>query len=191
LSNNGFQYQLGFGKIAESAIAKYLIEEKGYAILPVYEIEHPNRKGPRLSSGGDELRAPDMLAFRDDKTLWIEAKHKTAFTWHRKTSKWVTGIDMSCYQDYLKINERIHHPVWLMFLHCSSTPDTRDLRHGCPNRCPVGLYGNTLDYLHSRVNHTFRGYGHGGMVYWAESKLHKIAEASDCLRIVAGEAIHA
>ena len=38
LSSNGFQYQLGFGKVAESAIAKYLIETKGYSILPVYEI---------------------------------------------------------------------------------------------------------------------------------------------------------
>ena len=178
--SNGFQLSLGFGKIAESAIAKYLTQKKGYSVLPIYEIEHPHGKGPRLSSPNGDLIAPDMFVFKGGGAIWVEAKHKNKFTWHGKSQKWTTGIDRKYYGDYLLINDRLNYPVWLMFLHRSSTPDAADLRYGCEEKeCPTGLYGGELDYLRERINHQSPDYGKGGMVYWAEDRLRRIADLAE------------
>src|SRR4030067_3321692 len=111
-----FDKYLEVGKVGESKIARWL-KGRGYNILPGYELEIDTGKGPRLFCPTKNVIAPDMLAFRVDKTIWIEAKHKTAFTWHRKTSRWVTGIDLYHYLDYCEIEDIAPFRVWLMFLH--------------------------------------------------------------------------
>jgi hypothetical protein len=173
-----FRQKLAFGKTGESLIANWL-KWKGYSILPVYEKEVNAGKGPQVFTLGGGLIAPDLLAFSDDpaKVWWVEAKHKSAFSWHRKTQRWVTGIDLRHYENYLELQERSPWPIWLLFLHRAGR--AKDTPEGMT--CPTGLYGGNLGRLCKMENHRHGNWGRGGMVYWAESVLAKIAELGEVL----------
>ena len=155
---------LAIGQAGESAIATWL-RGKGYSVLPVYEKLFDTGKGPQLYTPGAELIAPDLLAFRGDRVLWIEAKHKTAFSWHRLTGRWVTGIDLRHYGDYLKVDDDSPWPVWLLFLHAGG--QAKD----SPPDSPSGLFGERLEYLRQHENHRHENCGRSGMVYWAHETL--------------------
>lgn len=165
-----FAQSLQFGKTGESAIAWYM-KARGNHILPVYEKQVNDYKGPAIYlSDGGFLVAPDMLLL-GKKTMWIEAKHKTAFTWHRISQKWTTGIDLHHFNDYLKVAEKSNWPVWLLFLHENGT--AKDTPEGMVS--PTGLFGNDLSVLKARINHTHQNHGKHGMVYWAVDSLKRIA----------------
>lgn len=170
-----FNQKLSFGKTAESAIAKWL-RSLGYSIMPVYEKTNDgDYKGPQLFTPNESLVAPDMFVFRDKTCLWIEAKHKDAFSWHRITQKWVTGIDLRHYNDYCKIDDQSPFPVWLMFLHRGG--QAKD----SPPDSPTGLYGETLKYLRMHENHRHDNWGRSGMVYWSIDTLKKLASLEDVI----------
>jgi hypothetical protein len=182
LASSTFERQLEFGQIAETQIAKWIIA-RGNLVLPIYDVEIHAGKGPRLFGGIDaELVAPDLLVMSRDGVYWIEAKHKTVFTWHRITRRWVTGIDIRHYEDYLKVAEQSPWEVWLLFLHQSGTPSEIDIPHGCPARCPVGLFGNTLMHLSRHENHRHRNWGRSGMVYWAKDEMKLLASLDEINR---------
>jgi len=166
---NTFDKSLAVGKVGESQIAEWL-KRRGNHILPVYEIEKGQYAGPAVyTSEGESVIAPDMLSFGGGKTTWVEAKYKEAFSWHRKTSCWVTGIDRRHYQEYLKIRELVDWPIWLLFLH----------RGGCAKdsvKSPAGLFGNDLEYLSEHINHEHENWGKTGMVYWAINSLKKLSD---------------
>lgn len=182
-----FAESLQTGKVGESLIARYMMA-RGHSVLPVYEIEKDTGKGPQLFAPmGEQLVAPDMLVFTHGGVLFVEAKHKSVFTWHRLTRRWTTGIDIRHYDDYQRVAARTGTPVWLLFYHRESTPKQRDIDLGSPMECPSGLFGNELWYLVRNENHRskpfnpnragYLGHGHSGMVYWRESSLKKIAAA--------------
>lgn len=165
-----FRQSLAFGKVGESLIANWL-KRRGYTVLPVYEKEISEGKGPQLFTPSQNLIAPDLFAFNGgtDKAFWIEAKHKSAFTWHRITSRWTTGIDLKHYRDYLKVADLSPWPVWLLFLH------QKGQAKDSPPGCPTGLFGQELSYLRQHENHRHGNWGNGGMVYWAHTTLKKLA----------------
>ena len=168
-----FEKSLEFGKTGESAIAEFL-KRRGFNILPVYEKIDNENKGPTLfMADGSSIIAPDMLVFGNGKTIWIEAKHKTAFTWHRITQRWVTGIDRHHYHQYLKIAEASEWPVWLLFLHKNGS--AKDTPPGFQS--PTGLFGNEIFKLSKSINHTSRNWGKNGMVYWWHESLIFLAGA--------------
>lgn len=178
-STDVFNRQLAFGQIAESKIA-YWLRNKGHVIIPIYDIEYHTGKGPQVFWGeSQESVAPDLLTIHGDRVSWIEAKHKTVFSWHRITQRWVTGIDRRHYRDYRLVAEKTKWPIWLLFLHKSSVPSAGDLRMGSPERCPAGLYGGELFHLLRNENHQHGNHGNSGMVYWAESSLSKLAEPEE------------
>jgi len=165
---------LSFGKVGESKIGMFL-RARGNTVLPVYEKLDDDKIGPRLFAPDEKLIAPDMLVWKGLTLSWIEAKHKTVFSWHRITRQWVTGIDLRHYKDYLKIaHSQEKWPVWLLFLHESSEPDEIDKPY-CPHECPTGLFGGNLLVLEKNENHRHSNWGPSGMVYWAERTLIKIA----------------
>lgn len=147
------------GKTAESDIARWLIK-RGQSVLPVYEKIIDEGKGPQLFTGGEGLIAPDMLAICKGKVLWIEAKHKTGFAFYRKGNKFVTGIDLRHYLDYLRVAAITELPIYLLFLH-----DGGVVKDSPPG--PSGLYGNYLSVLSQREDHRSGKWGKSGMVYWA------------------------
>jgi hypothetical protein len=187
-----FNDQLSVGKVGESLIARYMMS-RGHTVLPVYEIEKSSGKGPQLFGMDRDLVAPDMLVFTANGAMFIEAKHKSVFTWHRRTQQWTTGIDLRHYGDYLRVGKQTHLPVWLMFYHRESKPDERDVSHGCPSACPTGLYGGDLFGLVIKENHRsepfdasrsgFVGHGKSGMVYWAESSLRLLAAKDEVEKV--------
>lgn len=184
--------ELAIGKIGESQIAQWLRSE-GWHVLPVYEKEVDDGKGPRLFlPGSNELVAPDMLVFRGEKGAWVEAKHKSVFSWHRATNQWVTGIDKRHYEHYLEVQQISPWNVWLMFLHRDAEPAKLDRKHlGVPKRCPTGLFTCCID---APINHEAppqpdgSGWGSTGMVYWGYRQLYQLARMEDVLRIAWGKA---
>ncbi len=138
--------------------------------MPVYEKIFDTGKGPQLFLPKDKkLIAPDMLAFNGETTRWIEAKHKTAFSWHRISNTWVTGIDLRHYNDYLEVEDTSPWPVWLLFLHRGG--QAKD----SPANSPAGLFGNQLSILRENENHRHTNWGKSGMVYWSISNLRLLA----------------
>lgn len=172
-----FKQSLEVGKIGESYIAKWL-QKRGFHVLPVYEKEISENKGPTLfMASGVQRIAPDMLVFKTDKTLWVEAKRKSSFTWHRNSKCWNTGIDLRHYKDYVKVqDEHAEWDMWLLFLHgdkeqARDTPDDM--------MSPSGLFGQTIKHLRNNVHHKSSRWGSSGMVYWDHDKLIKLAEYND------------
>jgi len=166
-SSSQFKELYGFGKIAESLIALYF-RSRGYAVLPIYEKEISDGKAPALYFTDAEIIGTDMLVFKKNIIYWIEAKHKNAFSWHRLTGRWVTGIDIKHYEHYQEIAKRTLFPVWLMFYHEGG--QAKD----SPPDSPSGLFGNDLQFLIENENHRHKNWGKCGMVYWAVEKLKLI-----------------
>jgi len=167
-----FQDSLHYGQLGESLIARWL-RSRGQTVLPVYEKQINNGKGPQLFTPTGSLIAPDLFVFGNQNVLWIEAKHKTAFTWHRITNRWVTGIDLRHYTDYCKVDDLTPWPVWLLFLHEGG--QAKD----SPPDSPAGLFGNSLTNLRKCENHRHENWGHSGMVYWALDSLRRLADLED------------
>lgn len=159
---------LAMGQTGETAIARWL-RGRGFTVLPVYEKIVDTGKGPQLFMPEGTLVAPDMLVFKGHDALWVEAKHKTAFSWHRNTGRWVTGIDMRHYRDYCQVDDYSPWSVWLLFLHKGG--QAKD----SPADSPAGLFGETLSKLRFCINHTSDKWGTSGMVYWAHENLRLIA----------------
>lgn len=179
-----FQKQLGFGQIAETDIARWLISRSNM-VLPVYDIEYDTGKGPRLFGAAAPVVAPDLLVFGPRGTIWVEAKHKSVFTWHRKTQQWTTGIDLRHYTDYLAVQDSIELEVWLLFLHGCSVPAAIDRKFpSCPELCPVGLFGNSITRLRDCESHRSEKWARG-MVYWSEQSLKRLASLEE-VRAAAG-----
>lgn len=178
----GFNQNLATGQLGESVIAKWCMS-RGNMVLPVYEKEIDTGKGPRFFTPSGQLVAPDMFVL--PSMHWVEAKHKTNFTWHRKTSRWVTGIDLNHYQAYIAVEAASKLPVWLLFLHRNNIPHQRDIDQGCPARCPIGLYGGSLAFLQEHESHRHSNWGKSGMVYWAADDLKRLATMDEIERVAA------
>lgn len=177
-----FQRVLALGQIAEGRIARWL-RGRGLTVIPIYDLEMDTGKGPRIFPPGDGLFiAPDLLCARrgDEKPVFTEAKHKSHWSWHRKTECWTTGIDLEHYEHYQKVKNHFGWDVWLLFLHESDTPHQRDILHGAPDFCPNGLFGGEISVLVNREHHRSKNWGNGGMVYWDELALKKIAPITEC-----------
>lgn len=172
-----FDHMLAQGRVGEGVISRWL-QSRGHMVFPAYEKEIGSGKGPQLFSMSGDLVLPDILAFRGKRIHWVEAKHKTCFTWHRISRKWTTGIDLRHYGEYREVAARTETPVWLMFWHPKAEPNERDIPH-CPSECPTGLFGNDLAVLSECENHRSDKWGRTGMVYWAVENLKLLARAEE------------
>lgn len=169
-----FEEALQVGLIGESLIASWLMS-KGWNVLPVYEVENDN-KGPRLFSQQGKLIAPDAFAFKANKALFVEVKHKTAFSWYRKRQIWNTGIDLNHYNHYIEVAKLSNIEVWLLFLHKGG-----QAKDSPPS--PSGLYGGELSYLQKCEDHRCSPdeYGNSGMVYWNKDDLKHLATIEEVI----------
>lgn len=172
---NDFQSSLEEGKIGESMIARWLIKQ-GRQVLPVYEKQTGEYKGPTLYSLGGTLIAPDMLVFGND-VYFAEAKNKSAFCWYRKSERWTTGIDLKHYLHYQQVQAVTGKVVFVFFLHKPGSA-AKDTPEHMKDKVPCGLYGASLAYLMENEDHRYElpmvGQRHG-MVYWSEDKLPKLS----------------
>jgi len=172
-----FHQRLAEGKLGESIIATWL-KSRGFNILPIYEKEIDEGKGPTVfSADGRDIIAPDLLVFNNEKIFWIEAKHKEAFTLYRKTNEFMTGIDLKHYEDYLRISKLVDWPVWLMFLQKGGTAKDSPKSNS-------GFYGQSLQNLDKTIHHYSYNWGDTGMVYWSENVLIRIADYDSKAKII-------
>lgn len=179
-----------FGRFGENVVARWL-RARGNAILPIRDIDMRDVwKGPRMTGPeGVELVTTDWLVTNtaNRKMVYIEVKNKTAFTWHRISNEWVTGIDQRYLDHYLIVRGQSSIELWLLFLHLSEKPSRMDLNHGCPDQCPTGLFGQEISLLADAVHHTHANWGKGGMVYWGASALRRLATLADLTPLVNAE----
>jgi hypothetical protein len=173
-----FEEKLKEGLLGEGEISKWFIS-RGYSVLPAYEVELNHGKGPRLFTKEGTLISPDLLVFNASRILWIEAKTKSAFTWHRLSRTWQTGIDRKHWGHYLCVAARTPFPVGILFLHKPNCT-AKDTPEGMVS--PSGLFGNNIASLKDSVHHTSCLHGPSGMVYWTLGNLKKIAEYNDVCR---------
>jgi len=178
---SSFTEQLEYGLAGESIIAKWLMS-RGWALLPAYEKEQGDFKGPRILSATGDLISPDMLAFRfgdeGGQVHWIEAKSKAAFTWYRIRGTYQDGIDRRHWRHYLHVCKLAPWPVWLLFLHAPG----HVAKDNPPDKTPpVGLFGNRVDRLAALIDHESDNHGPSGMVYWNINSLRVIASWEELL----------
>jgi len=170
-----FSQQLEFGQIGEGVIANWF-KARGWAVLPIYEKEMHEFKGPQVFTLGQNLIAPDMFIFNGQpkNALFVEAKTKSVFSWYRKGARWVTGIDLRHYRDYQKVEKMSPWDIWVLFLHLhDSKPNSTE-----PFPCPTGLYGQKLNVLTNRESHRSQRWARG-MVYWDVKHLIKMARLDE------------
>lgn len=175
-----FKENLVTGQFTEVQIAKWLRQSKGYSVLPVYEIEGGEFKGPRFFGPSNELIAPDILAMKGGEIRWIEAKHKTVFSWRGIGGYWETGVDKYHFDSYQQIAIQHPFPVWILFLHKSDKTDKKDLDRwvNAPRTCPTGLYAGSLPYLDKHKRYDAKQ-GKGGMFYWRHEHLQLLATLAE------------
>ena len=177
-----FAKRLQSGKTAESAIAQWFMR-RGFPVLPVYEVLLDRGKGPQLFTCDADLVAPDMLAFAK-RIIWVEAKHKDAFTWWGKGQVYETGIDLRHYMDYQHVAKKTRLPVWVLFLQRGgmATYSGESLPPNEPS--PTGLFGNEIKKLVANESHRSDRWANG-MVYWSREcdggVLLKLAELHEVL----------
>ena len=180
-----FHESLAEGLLGEGLIARWF-NRRGWNVLPAYEIEHTTGKGPRLFMSSEsptpQLVTPDLLVFNAAQVLWIEAKTKSAFTWHRASGSWQTGIDRRHWIHYLEVAKQTPWAVWLLFLHKSGCL-AKDTPLGM--RSPSGLYGGSIKHLKDHVDHEHDNWGTTGMVYWQEKSLTRICDYAEVATVPA------
>ena len=198
-----FSASLPRGRVGESRIAQWFISQ-GFSVfpasvMPAYEKERSTYKGPRLFTPTGELILPDLFVMRQGPphpvAAFIEVKTKSAFSLHRNSNRWVTGIDRNVYEDYLRIDQTTPFRVMLMFLQevgsdpHSPPPDPRN----------VGLFGERISVLSERINHRCdpcQDFPSGG-VFWARESLSLFATLEDlaadmvCIALPTPEVAHA
>jgi hypothetical protein len=174
-----FQQTLAQGQIGEGLIACYL-RKRGWTILPVYEKEIDNHKGPRLflPYGETELIAPDLLGMKGQQIRWFEAKSKGTATFYRKKWEWQTGIDKRLYCHYKQVQELTTWPVWLLFLQHNTVANNAPVD---ADPCPTGLYGCPINQQYSNEGYYDTPGKRHNMVYWSIADLRKLAPLVDVL----------
>ena len=165
----GFKKNLLRGRLTESAVIRWLMA-RGNSIVPINDIDSKEDfKGPRIFAPDADLIAPDILIYRSEKALWVEVKDKSTWTEYKKEGVLQTGIDLPCWEDYLRIAKESGIPVYLLFLQRSGGP--------------AGLYCGEVNGLKEKIHHTWHGqYRPGrksGMVYWNIDALTKIADLEE------------
>ena len=162
------------GKLGESQIANWLRYHHGMHVFPAYEKQTRDYKGPTLfCAEGDSLILPDLPGIKGDHLYWVEAKHKSAFTFYRKTRSWQTGIDVRLYEQYQDVQKRTGIGVYLMFVQGEGR--AKD----APSDGPSGLYAGSLSYLMQHEDHRDEFRNGAYMVFWNECALRKIASLEE------------
>lgn len=152
------------GTVAENLVIRWLVQ-RGNTVLPAYDTDGSERKGPRLITPGGKLVLPDALVYGRSGVFWAEIKRKDGFSWHRRTGQWVTRVNLHYYADYCAIDAAGPWDVWLFFLQEGKEDPIKQIGG------PAGLYCAPLKYLRSHEHHRFANVGEHGGVFWEESVL--------------------
>ena len=157
-----FDDRLNFGVEGEDFAAAWA-RRLGFSVLPHQPCPPNGKGGPRiLTPHHGELVAPDLPLWREGVPLLLEVKRKAAFTLHRATGAWVTGVEASYFEQYCRVWDVTGVRTFLGFVHDDD---------------PAQLtLGGEVWQLAQRVHHQYPETGDSRMLYWDRRRLVNLAE---------------
>ena len=112
-----FQTNLIAAEVWEDAFANFLVQERGWSVLPTCDLHDGYQHAPKFNGANRDLIVPDLLAARDGVMRWFEVKHKSHANLHYKSQRLVTGLALHCWNDYLRVQDITGTEVVVMFIH--------------------------------------------------------------------------
>ena len=112
-----FQTNLIAAEVWEKAFANFLVQERGWIVLPTCAMHDGYQHAPKFNGADRDLIVPDHLAARDGTMRWFEVKHKSHADWHRLSGKHVTGLPLRCWDDYARVQDVTGIEVVIVFIH--------------------------------------------------------------------------
>jgi hypothetical protein len=172
--NFGDSYR--YGRVGERGIINWISRTLGYNVIPTCDIMPTGKGGPGMFNLDGKTIVPDVLVMKGKFLRWYEIKRKARFAWNRNYRTWVTGIDISAYENYIRVVEQTKIPVWLLFLQEQALRD-----EGSQGTCPTGLYGQDLAELRQH-EHQRWDKPPFPMVYWRPDDLLYLATIEEVRR---------
>lgn len=118
MNNELFLRRLKDGVEGEKEVANIFLN-LGYSLMPMYQFKNLN-ESPKIYSDSISTVSPDLILFKNNKTVFIEVKKKTKWIRNNKTLE--TGCDYRLYQEYLKIAQQTKIKLILVFNHIKEEP---------------------------------------------------------------------
>lgn len=189
-----FEEQIQFGDENED-IFRVLFRTYGYAVIHTSRLRNEEGKGgSRLylpfSHNPSEIPIPDFLCIRDHQSVvqlpagvdlppifFPDLKAKRKADYYRKRSRWETGIDIRCRNNYLLAQKVTSIQSWVFHLIYPTSESAMNEQyvpfHKRP--APTGLFGCPITQKANEYN---------GMIYWGICEdMIKIAELDQIRKI--------
>jgi hypothetical protein len=113
-----FDQKLEYGNQGEREVAN-LLSNMGYKLMPMYQFKNL-QNSPKIFSGTMELVSPDIILFKNNKTLFVEVKKKTK--WVKQINQLETGCDYKLYNQYRQVVEHTGINIMMVFNHVDEEP---------------------------------------------------------------------
>lgn len=118
-SEDKFQLNLAYGIEGEREVAEIFIKN-GYSILPMFQFKELNSAPKIIKQNNTELISPDLILFKNNKTLFVEVKKKNR--WVKNNNILETGCDYRLYTHYLDIVNNTGINLIMVFNHVNTPP---------------------------------------------------------------------
>lgn len=126
-------------EVWEKAFASFLVIERGYHVLPACDYRGQMGHAPHLAGAAANITLPDLLVARGGKCRWIEVKQKSHADFHRNSNRFVTGLPIRQWDEYLRVQEVTGIEVTLVFIHAEENV----------------VVGDTLAKLTNHISHRY------------------------------------
>jgi len=173
-SEKKYEDKRSYGHVGERLLEKFFrrLEQD---LIPVCDIMPRNPGGPELFSCVGNIKLPDYLAYSSEcGVYWLEIKRQEAFS--RYYGYLETGIGITQYESYCKIQERFPFDVYLALWHEGGIDE-----HSEPT--PYGLYGVWLSEIIKQGRHS-PTHGDHGSIFIEEKYLTFIADDIDIAKVL-------
>jgi len=116
-----FDDLVAYSLVMEDAVCAWL-RRKGWLVLPTRDLGGPDSGAYVQLPEGGRLILPDILAFTDTTSVWVEVKRKQGPSWATAPLDggkpgWVTGLNSRHLLDYGRVAHRTGIPVMVLWLH--------------------------------------------------------------------------
>lgn len=115
-----FNQKLEYGNQGEREVAE-LLSNMGYSLLPMYQFKNLQNAPKIFGINNVELTSPDIILFKNNKTLFVEVKKKTK--WVKQSEYLETGCDYRLYNQYRQVVENTGVNVMMVFNHVDEEPN--------------------------------------------------------------------
>tara|TARA_R110002110_G_scaffold42316_8_gene132948 strand:- start:1232 stop:1717 length:486 start_codon:yes stop_codon:yes gene_type:complete len=111
-SKENFNENLVFGQEGEKEIGEILIK-KGFNVMPLYQFS--DELAPQIISKEKNYISPDLMCFRNGKSVFIEVKSKNKWVNYKGVIE--TGCNYKHYKHYKELAIKTKLEVYMVFNH--------------------------------------------------------------------------